>query len=88
VSGHSNARTLRVVVAPDPQLSVCKGLVENRVREIDSPGSGPVLDWRCARASYGTLCKVLYNKNDPNHVGARVELDPMNNKKYVVQVVE
>lgn len=61
-----NAQHVRFRTAPDPQLAVCKGLVTDHLRKLKS-GSG-VLDWRCCRASYGTLCKVLYDRKNPGIV--------------------
>src|SRR6202034_122755 len=41
----SNARSLQVRVAPEPQLVVCKGIVADRVQKLKSGRS--VLGWRC-----------------------------------------
>lgn len=81
--GHPNAREIQVRVAPDPQLAVCKGLVGDRVRRLKA--GKPVLKWRCCRASYGTICKEVYDKENPMHVGRPLERDPMNGKMYVTQ---
>jgi hypothetical protein len=80
-----NAQSISVRIAPDPQLAVCKGMVSDRVRKIMTSRS--VLGWRCCRASYGTLCKIAYDKTNPDHEGKRLESDPMNGKLYVVQSV-
>jgi hypothetical protein len=80
-----NAQWISVRIAPDPQLAVCKGLVSDRVRKILTSRS--VLGWRCCRASYGTLCKIAYDKTNPDHEGKRLEPDLMNGKLYVVQSV-
>lgn len=58
-----NAQNIHFRTAPDPQLAVSKGLVTDHLRKLRSGKS--VLDWRCCRASYGTLCKVAYEKNNP-----------------------
>jgi hypothetical protein len=50
------ARGIRIAVASDPQLAVCKGIVMDRVRKLSSGQA--VLRWRCSRQSYGTICKV------------------------------
>lgn len=83
--GHPNAKYLQVRIAPDPQLAVCKGIVADRVRKLRAGKS--VLSYRCCRASYGTICKEIYNKNNPQHAGRPTTLDPMNGKLYVTQSI-
>ncbi|CAO1605257.1 hypothetical protein XANCAGTX0491_008779 [Xanthoria calcicola] len=83
--GHSNAANIQVRVAPDPQLAVCKGLVGDRLRRLKA--GQPVLKYRCCRASYGTICKELYNKDNPLHRGRSMYKDPMNGKVYVTQSI-
>lgn len=83
--GHPNATSLQVRIAPDPQLAVCKGIVADRVRKLKAGKA--VLRYRCCRASYGTICKELYNKNNPQHVGRATTVDPMNDKLYVTQSI-
>ncbi|KAI4276552.1 MAG: hypothetical protein L6R38_005639 [Xanthoria sp. 2 TBL-2021] len=83
--GHSNAANIQVRVAPDPQLAVCKGLVGDRLRRLKV--GKPVLMYRCCRASYGTICKELYNKKNPLHNGRSMYKDPMNGKLYVTQSI-
>lgn len=80
-----NAQSISVRIAPDPQLAVCKGLVSDRVRKLLTSRS--VLGWRCCRASYGTLCKIAYDKNNPDHQGKELVRDPMNGKMYIVQSI-
>ncbi|KAJ4987572.1 hsp70 family chaperone [Stagonosporopsis vannaccii] len=85
-STHSNAQSIQIRVAPDPQLVVCKGNVADRVAKLKSGQS--VLGWRCCRASYGTKCKILYNANNPQHIGQRTEIDLLDGKAYVVDCVD
>lgn len=85
VTSFPNARSIRVSIAPDPQLAVCKGLVSDRVRKILTSRS--VLGWRCCRASYGTVCKIAYDKRNPEHQGKIVVKDPLNGKLYVAQSI-
>jgi hypothetical protein len=80
-----NAHSISVRIAPDPQLAVCKGLVSDRVRKLLTSRS--VLGWRCCRASYGTLCKIAYDKKNPDHEGKELVRDPMNGKMYIVQSI-
>ncbi|ORY19169.1 hypothetical protein BCR34DRAFT_472143 [Clohesyomyces aquaticus] len=80
-----NARHIRVRIAPDPQLAVCKGLVADRVRKLLTSHS--VLGWRCCRASYGTVCKIMYDKRNPEHAGKQLTKDPLNGKLYITQAV-
>jgi molecular chaperone DnaK (HSP70) len=75
------ARNMQIHVAPDPQLAVCKGIVTDRVRKLNT--NVPVITWKCARASYGTLAKTIYNKHDPEHIGKQTFQDPLNGKHYV-----
>jgi hypothetical protein len=80
-----NAHSLSIRIAPDPQLAVCKGLVSDRVRKLLTSRS--ILGWRCCRASYGTLCKIAYDKKNPDHEGKALVRDPMNGKMYIVQSI-
>jgi hypothetical protein len=81
----SNARSLQVRVAPEPQLVVCKGIVADRVQKLKSGKS--ILEWRCSRASYGTICKMLYDPSNPQHFGEQTQMDPLDNKLYVVNYI-
>jgi hypothetical protein len=54
----SSSNTLQVHVSPDPQLAVCKGMVADRVAQ--SKGGKAILNWRCCRASYGTICEYFW----------------------------
>jgi len=76
---------IQVRIAPDPQLAVCKGLVTDRVQKLRTNRS--VLGWRCCRASYGTLCKILYDKKDPSHAGKMTIKDPLNGKTYITDAI-
>ncbi|KAI4705843.1 hypothetical protein J4E81_000728 [Alternaria sp. BMP 2799] len=80
-----NAESISVSIAPDPQLAVCKGLVSDRMRKILTSRS--VLGWRCCRASYGTVCKIAYDKKNPEHQGKELVRDPLNNKLYITQSI-
>ncbi|KAL8820537.1 MAG: hypothetical protein Q9191_007496 [Dirinaria sp. TL-2023a] len=83
--GHYNARGLQVRIAPEPQLAVCKGILADRVRKLKA--GKPVISYRCCRASYGTICKELYSKNNPQHQGRQTFVDPMNGKLYVTESI-
>jgi hypothetical protein len=76
--------SLQVHVAPEPQLAVCKGLVVDWLRARNDQ---PVLEWRVCRSSYGTECKVLYNKNNPEHVGQPRQVDPLNGQQYITRAI-
>ena len=84
--GHPNARGLQVRIAPEPQLAVCKGILADRVRKLKAGKS--VISYRCCRASYGTICKEIYSKNNPQHQGREKIVDPMNGKLYVTQSID
>ncbi|ORY02273.1 hypothetical protein BCR34DRAFT_493253 [Clohesyomyces aquaticus] len=85
-AGHFNAQNLQIRVAPDPQLVVCKGNVADRVQKLKSGQS--VLGWRCCRSSYGTLCKMVYNPNNPLHHGARTQQDPLDGQVYIMDYID
>ncbi|KAH7130789.1 hypothetical protein B0J11DRAFT_613356 [Dendryphion nanum] len=85
-AAHPNGRNMQIRVAPDPQLVVCKGNVADRVQKLKSGQS--VLGWRCCRASYGTLCKVLYNPQNPVHIGLKTEQDPFDGRVYVMDCID
>ncbi|KAL9614056.1 MAG: hypothetical protein Q9167_001410, partial [Letrouitia subvulpina] len=83
--GHPNAINIQVRVAPDPQLAVCKGLVADRVRRLNAGKA--VLRQRCCRASYGTVCKEAYDKDNPSHIGRETVKDPLNGKLFVTKSI-
>ncbi|KAI8933611.1 hypothetical protein NX059_009339 [Plenodomus lindquistii] len=85
-SVHPNARNLQIRIAPDPQLVVCKGNVADRVQKLRTGQS--VLGWRCCRASYGTMCKVLHEPENPAHFGLRIEQDALDKKMYVMDCID
>lgn len=84
-SSFSNTVNLQVRIAPDPQLVVCKGIVADRLERLRTGKS--ILGWRCCRASYGTICKVLYNPNNPAHFYQHTQRDPADGKIYIPNVV-
>lgn len=77
---------MQIRIAPDPQLVVCKGNVADRVQKLKTGQS--VLSWRCCRASYGTMCKILHNPKDPAQFGLRTELDQLDGKVYVANCID
>ncbi|KAI9662318.1 MAG: hypothetical protein M1821_008485 [Bathelium mastoideum] len=83
---HPNAQFIQVRIAPDPQLAVCKGLVADRLRKLNAGQS--VIGWRCCRASYGIVCKEIYDKQNPGHVGREIKKDSRDGKTYVLRSVE
>jgi hypothetical protein len=86
LSTFPSARNIQVHVAPEPQLSVCKGIVMDRVRKLSS-GTG-VLGWRCSRGSFGTICKMPYDPRNPSHAGRQVIRDQYNGKMYLINAIE
>jgi hypothetical protein len=84
--GSEQPSQVQVLIAPDPQLAVCKGLISDRISILTS-GSG-ILPWRCARASYGMICKVKYNPSNPNHRGKKLVLDPYTGESFIPSTVE
>lgn len=80
-----NAKSISVRIAPDPQLAVCKGLVADRIRKLLTSHS--ILGWRCCRASYGTACKIAYDRRNPDHQGKTPVMDVLNGKLYITQAI-
>ncbi|KAF2012201.1 hypothetical protein BU24DRAFT_353163 [Aaosphaeria arxii CBS 175.79] len=78
---YRNAASLRIRVAPNPQMVVCIGNVADRVQRLKS--GQPVLGWRCCRSSYGLLCKIPYDRKDPNHFGLQPDKDELDGKLYI-----
>jgi hypothetical protein len=85
-SGFPNARSVSIWVAPDPQLAVCKGLVEDRSRKLNT--GKHVIETRCCRASYGTGCREKYDENNPNHRGRKIIKDASDGKEYITDAIE
>jgi hypothetical protein len=81
-----SADLIQVHVAPEPQLAVCKGIIADRISVL-SRGHG-ILPWRCARASYGLICKVKYNPSDLKHRGLRPVADPYTGELFIPSTVE
>lgn len=79
------ARDIQIHVAPEPQLAVCKGLVIDRVRRLQTGRA--VLGWRCARASYGTKCRILYDKENPEHFNRQTIKDLLDNRYYICDAI-
>lgn len=85
-AGGFGTTLVEVTLAPEPQLAVCKGIVAERLSVLDR-GSG-ILPWRCARASYGMICKVKYNPMNRLHQGRRLAPDPYTGDMYVTSAIE
>ncbi|KAL1629825.1 hypothetical protein SLS56_005221 [Neofusicoccum ribis] len=81
----SNTRNLRFRIAPDPQLAVCKGLVIDRLRRLQS-GQG-VLNMLCCRASYGTMCRIEYDKKNEEHFNKATFKDERDGKAYLSDAI-
>jgi hypothetical protein len=72
-SKYSQTR-MSIIRSQEPRLSVVKGLVMDRKQKLVSGTAA--LKTRIARASYGVLCRQLYNPN--YHIGADVDYDVYN----------
>lgn len=83
---HPNVQHMQIRIAPDPQLVVCKGNVADRIQKLKTGQS--VLGWRCSRASYGTMCKMLYDPFNLAHFGMRTEVDPLDKKEYIMDCID
>jgi hypothetical protein len=95
---HPNAPNITNLKSQKPRLAVAKGLVMDRRQRIVTGASAlktrmsvpqnterpSVLSkGNSARASYGVLCRQLYNPT--LHVGADIQIDQFNkNQKWVI----
>ncbi|CZR65459.1 uncharacterized protein PAC_15359 [Phialocephala subalpina] len=74
-------KDIKVMFAPDPEdlpLSVCKGLVIDRLQHFSDHAS--VISIRSTSASYGILCREVYNKR--RHSGQPFVKDQLDGIKY------
>lgn len=79
--GFSNVSTMRVKVAPDPQLAVCKGLVEDTLQKLVLGRSA--ISWRCCRESYGVRCCLPKSEENMRRAGSRQAiLDELDGRHY------
>ncbi|KAH6665977.1 hypothetical protein B0J14DRAFT_660111 [Halenospora varia] len=79
---HYEPRGIKVLVDPEPKelpLSVCKGLVYDRMQRVLHGTS--VFRVRRCRASYGLLCDVIYNKAE--HKDRKYFINEVDGRKYV-----
>ncbi|PWY64726.1 hypothetical protein BO94DRAFT_505015 [Aspergillus sclerotioniger CBS 115572] len=75
---------MQVLTADEPQLVVVHGLVMDRIQQLKR---GVVtFGSRCAPVSYGIICNKLYSREI--HVGERVQLDPRDNRMYVLDQID
>lgn len=91
IAGISNAtprlmgrNQVEVLVAPDPQLAVAKGLVMDRSQTLEHD----ITVWagRCCRVSYGVICKYPYNSKE--HSGEPTVKDPVSGQLWVTDQIE
>ena len=83
---YPNAAAMQVCMAPDPQLAVCKGLATDRPRKLQA--GQDALGCRRCRASYGLICKELYDRDNPKHFNRNPEKDSSDGKLYVSDWVD
>ncbi|RFU33131.1 hypothetical protein B7463_g3151, partial [Scytalidium lignicola] len=76
--------SVKVLLSDEPQEAVVKGLVIDRFQTFKQK---PIITSRCCRASYGVLCSQRYEKNNPNHIGGQFIVDPVDGKKYVINMI-
>ncbi|KAF8852058.1 hypothetical protein BDZ45DRAFT_807834 [Acephala macrosclerotiorum] len=78
---------LRVRFAPNPAdlpLAVCKGLVIDRLQNFSN--QLPVIPMRSSNASYGVLCREIYNSK--KHTGQSPSKNPLDGKKYAGKQID
>ncbi|KAH6665971.1 hypothetical protein B0J14DRAFT_660106 [Halenospora varia] len=82
IAKHFEKRGMRILVdrtIGEPPLSVCKGIVYDRMQRLVYGNS--VMRTRHSRASYGILFNKIYNKSEDK--GRQTIRDPVDGKKYV-----
>lgn len=65
------------------QTAVVQGLVLNQSQQHETGHA--TLHSRTSPASYGVLCKKLYDKH--KHIGAELETDRHNGKQYAINLI-
>jgi hypothetical protein len=59
------------------------------MQQLDTGGKNAVLGTRVARASYGMVCKILYDvAKYPHHAHETPEDDPVDGRKFAVGQIE
>ncbi|KAF3063543.1 putative hsp70 family chaperone protein [Daldinia childiae] len=82
---YPHAHQVKVLQAPDPQLVVVKGLLLDRLQNLES-GLAPVLVSRVARASYGLVCKTKYNPDI--HIDEDIKTDSYDGERYAMGQID
>ncbi|KAI8960398.1 hypothetical protein F5Y11DRAFT_358482 [Daldinia sp. FL1419] len=82
---YPHAHQVKVLQAPDPQLVVVKGLLLDRLQNLES-GLAPVIVSRVARASYGLVCKTKYNPEI--HIDEEVKTDSYDGEQYAMGQID
>ncbi|OTB11872.1 hypothetical protein K445DRAFT_26131 [Daldinia sp. EC12] len=85
ISLYPHAHQVKVLQAPDPQLVVVKGLLLDRLQNLES-GLAPVIVSRVARASYGLVCKTKYNPEI--HLDEDIKTDCYDGEKYAMGQID
>ncbi|KAH0173608.1 hypothetical protein KCU67_g1193, partial [Aureobasidium melanogenum] len=78
-----NARDIKILTAPEPQLVVTHGLVMDRVQKLK--GSSGIYPEKCCRNSYGLVVRLPYDPTQ--HIGEDVSIDPRDGKKWAEKQV-
>ncbi|KAI5780863.1 hypothetical protein EDC01DRAFT_753098 [Geopyxis carbonaria] len=65
---YETTRKMNVIIAQDPQLVVCRGLVLHRMLESLKIS---VISKRRSRTDFGIIFDEVYNRDNPNHALAR-----------------
>ncbi|KAN0076644.1 hypothetical protein V8E54_006786 [Elaphomyces granulatus] len=80
---HPNASGLKILVSDEPQLSVAKGLVYDRLQRMNTGKS--VLGAKASPANYGIVVQKGYNK--VKHVGEQVTIDEFSGGKTAKDLI-
>ena len=78
--------SMRMEFAPEPQLTLCKGLLDDRFQKLKAGIS--VMNLKICRESYGTVCKVPFDHRNLNHKNRPKVKDSLDGKEYVHDSIE
>ena len=84
--GTANVRDLRVRIAPNAQLAVCMGVVEDRLQKLNAGES--ILGWRVSRSSYDVKFVEKYDPGNPQHRNRQRVHDSTLNADFLIDCVE
>jgi len=82
---NSYGKQMEILVAKDPQLAVCKGLVIERLHQLRY--SNFILPFRKTQNSYGIISNELYNSRKHQQQRQYVKKDPVDGEEYITEQI-